>query len=376
MTTSISERKNAKGISSFTAQIRIREKGVEIHSESSTHARRPAAQAWLKKRSRELEDGGLEDIKNPKRHDPTLGEVIQKYMESLRKQAGKTKLQVLNTIKNDPISELPCSAITSQHILKFAKNLGSQPQTVGNYLSHLASVIKIARPAWGFPIDYQVIKDAKEVAKHLGITGRSNQRTRRPTLDEIDKLLTFFKAREKRDARTIPMSEIIYFGLFSTRRQAEICRLTFADFDEKHSEMMVRDMKNPGEKIGNDVRTRLPDEAVASILRRRISHKQKDDRIFPFNSDTVSRTFTETCVILGIEDLHFHDLRHEGISRLFEMGWSIPNVAQVSGHRTWTSLKRYTQLHQEGDKYQDWAWHEGIKYSLGVTLENRFAKGV
>ena len=55
------------------------------------------------------------------------------------------------------------------------------------------------------------------------------------------------------------------------------------------------------------------------------------------------------------DDLHFHDLRHEGISHLFELGWNIPKVAMVSGHRTWTSLKRYTHIRQQGDKYAEWA---------------------
>ena len=46
----------------------------------------------------------------------------------------------------------------------------------------------------------------------------------------------------------------------------------------------------------------------------------------------------------GIVDLHFHDLRHEAISRLFEMGLSVPEVALVSGHRTPAQLFRYTQM--------------------------------
>jgi site-specific recombinase XerD len=42
--------------------------------------------------------------------------------------------------------------------------------------------------------------------------------------------------------------------------------------------------------------------------------------------------------------LHFHDLRHEGVSRLFEAGYQIQEVAIVSGHKDWAQLKRYTQL--------------------------------
>jgi integrase len=76
--------------------------------------------------------------------------------------------------------------------------------------------------------------------------------------------------------------------------------------------------------------------------------------IFPYNTDAISAAFTRACKLLGIEDLRFHDLRHDGISRLFEMGWNIPQVAVVSGHRSWQSLKRYTHIRQRGDKYADW----------------------
>ena len=54
---------------------------------------------------------------------------------------------------------------------------------------------------------------------------------------------------------------------------------------------------------------------------------RRDDRIFPYSTDAISAAFTRACKVLGIEDLHFHDLRHEGVSRLFEMGWTIPQVA-------------------------------------------------
>ncbi|MET3579963.1 hypothetical protein ABID19_002994 [Mesorhizobium robiniae] len=49
-------------------------------------------------------------------------------------------------------------------------------------------------------------------------------------------------------------------------------------------------------------------------------------------------------------------MRHDGVSRLFELGFNIPKVASNSGHRSWTSLKRYTHLRQTGDKYDGWKW--------------------
>jgi len=36
----------------------------------------------------------------------------------------------------------------------------------------------------------------------------------------------------------------------------------------------------------------------------------------------------------GLVDFRFHDLRHEAISRFFELGLNIPEVAVISGHKT------------------------------------------
>jgi site-specific recombinase XerD len=48
--------------------------------------------------------------------------------------------------------------------------------------------------------------------------------------------------------------------------------------------------------------------------------------------------------ILGIEDLHFHDLRREGASRLAEDGATIPEIQSVSLHESWSSLQIYVNM--------------------------------
>ena len=153
----------------------------------------------------------------------------------------------------------------------------------------------------------------------------------------------------------IDMPRMIAFAIFSTRRQEEITRIRWDDLDCARQAVLVRDMKNRGQKIGNDVWCHLPDEAWAILQ----SMPKNEKEIFPYNARSVSAAFTRACPMLGIEDLHFHDLRHDGISRLFELGWSIPRVACVSGHRSWASLKRYTQYKKAGDKYADWPWLAG-----------------
>lgn len=346
----ITSRRRKDGSTGYTAQIRIKRNGALVHSESETFERKPAAALWLKKREAELaEPGALERLKSP---DPTLSQVIDKYLEESRRDYGKTKKQVLRTIQASRLGAMKCSEIGSAQVIEFAQSLNVKPQTVGNYMAHLASVFSIARPAWGYPLDKQAIDDAREVGRRMGVTSRSKQRQRRPTLEELEKLFDYYAELQHRRPGSLPMKDIILFAIFSTRRLDEICRIVWEDLDVQRSEVIVRDMKHPGEKIGNDVRVNVPPEAMAIILRQ----PTKAGRIFPFNGDSISTSFTRACQFLGIEDLHFHDLRHEGVSRLFELGATIPQAATVSGHRSWVSLKRYSHIERAGDKYAGWAW--------------------
>jgi integrase len=146
------------------------------------------------------------------------------------------------------------------------------------------------------------------------------------------------------------MQKIISFAIFSTRRQEEITRIAWDDYEGNR--VLVRDMKHPGDKLGNDTWCDLSPEASAIIE----SMPRTEKYIFPYSTDAISAAFTRACQVLGIEDLHFHDLRHDGVSRLFELGRTIPQAASVSGHRSWQSLKRYTHLRGTGDKYEHWQW--------------------
>jgi hypothetical protein len=74
--------------------------------------------------------------------------------------------------------------------------------------------------------------------------------------------------------------------------------------------------EEPGREIDNDVWCDLPEPALRIVR----TTPQTKDEIFPFNPDAITAAFTRACKLLSIDDLHFHDLRHDGASRLFEMG--------------------------------------------------------
>ena len=68
---------------------------------------------------------------------------------------------------------------------------------------------------------------------------------------------------------------------------------------------------------------------------------------FPYTPNALKLAWNRLKKKGNIKDLHFHDLRHEAISRFFEKGLSIPEVALISGHRDVRMLFRYTHLKAE-----------------------------
>jgi len=115
---------------------------------------------------------------------------------------------VLRAIKRYYIANQQCSTITSADIIAFANQLVSKvaPQTVANYLSHLAAVFAIVPAGVGFQLDQNAMKDAFVVAKRLGITTKSR-----------DKLKMHFGERLKRRPPSVPMQRITAFAIFFRR---------------------------------------------------------------------------------------------------------------------------------------------------------------
>lgn len=73
--------------------------------------------------------------------------------------------------------------------------------------------------------------------------------------------------------------------------------------------------------------------------------ESSDGLLFPTRADSITQAFSRAVKrIAGQESLRFHDTRHERISRLYEQGYTVVEVARISGHKTLTQLDRYTHL--------------------------------
>lgn len=196
----------------------------------------------------------------------------------------------------------------------------------------------------GIPVHPETVSEARLLLVKHGLIGRGKQRERRPTSDELDRLLAHFRKRMAHHSSLIPMADIVEFAVYSAMRQGEITRILWADVDENRQTVIIRDRKSPTQKQGNDQTIPLLGPAW-EILQRQ---PRLDPRCFPFDERSISAAFTRTCQQLGIDNLRFHDLRREGASRLIERGFTLAEVAAVTGHRSINILHQvYTKIKPE-----------------------------
>lgn len=317
----------------------IRRKGHK--SISKSFPTKGLAQEWARKVEREMDTKDFKDERGIAHI--SLADLIDRYTLEFDaiKPFGKNKkatLKMLRECLGD--TKLPGMTVDrlTEHVNARMK-AGAGGVTIAIDLTYLGGVYKAAKQLWKMPVDAEFITSVRANLEYRGISLKSKERDRRPTDDEISRLCAHYNAKTR---QIVPMSELIQFAIATAMRLNEMITIKWSDLNKTDRTIIIRDRKHPKEKIGNDQTVPLLGDAYDIVLRQ--PKIEGEDRIFPITEGTVSSIFPRACRTLGIVDLRFHDLRHEGISRLFEQGYSVPEVALVSGHRDWKVLARYTQI--------------------------------
>ena len=134
--------------------------------------------------------------------------------------------------------------------------------TVSNDLTWIGVVLRAEKGVRGLPVHPEVVEEARSACRELRLIGKSRRRERRPPATELTKLDEYFARRDGR-AR-VPMRDIIWFAIHSARQESEICRLEWADDDQRGRTGPVRDAKHPRHKEGNHRRFKFTAEAWRS----------------------------------------------------------------------------------------------------------------
>jgi integrase len=285
----------------------------------------------------------------------TFGDLVDLHVEDMQevgRPPRRSKAAVLEALK-ESLGTVKLPQLNRERLIEFGRKRAKQgagPATLAIDFAFIRTVATHAAAVHGIEVSAEEVRLARFALKHLSLVGKSGERDRRPTqdeLDELDELIEYFETNRR---QFIPMGRIVRYAVATTMRQEEICRPDWPDIDMKKRILIIRDRKDPQAKDGNDQKVPLLNltgyDAWEIMLQQRIITRGQG-RVFPYNHRSVSAAFTRACDELKIEDLHFHDLRHEGTSRLFEAGLSIEKVALVTGHKDWRTLRRDTKLKPE-----------------------------
>lgn len=358
----ISQRKLADGTIRFRAEIRISRKGLANFKESKTFSSMRLAQKWLAMREEEIEENpdillGRSDVMNI-----TLANAIEKYLDEVGNEYGRTKTYCLRLIQKFPIAQYIITKIKpadiSEHVALrkagYAK-LDLKPiatSTLQHELLHIRGVLSHAHAMWDVNVDLAGFDKATAQLRKTRQISSSGKRDRLPTTAELKKLTEYFYRKWQKPVYSYPMHLIIWFAIFSCRRESEITEMLLADYDEDNEVWKVRDLKNPNGSKGNHKEFNVLEPCrkmiellqVKSTRKRMLNRGYDKDLLIPLSPKTIGGEFRNACKILGIEGLRFHDLRHEGCTRLAEKGFTIPQIQQVSLHDSWGSLERYVSV--------------------------------
>ncbi|MFW1952026.1 tyrosine-type recombinase/integrase [Acinetobacter beijerinckii] len=360
---SIRSRSLADGTIRFRAEIRINRKDYPEYKESKTFSSRRIAENWLYKREKELNNNPTLLSGKNFLASITLNNAIGKYIEEVGGVYSKSKINTLKLLQKLPISKRPITLIKpldiSEHVnlrksgIPKLKLNGVSPSTILNELMQVRSVLSHASIMWDMDIDLNNFDKTTAQLRKTRQIAPSNKRDRLPTNEELKLLLQFFARKWKeQEYSRYPMHYIILLAIFSCRRESELTRLHLSNFDDCNQTWLVENLKSPKGSLGNnkeftvlepciDVMSFFRKDEVRSRMYKTGLNK---GLLLPLSPKTIASEFTRACVVLGIENLRFHDFRHEGCTRLAEQGLTIPQIQQISLHESWQTLQRYVSV--------------------------------
>jgi integrase len=324
----------------------VRRKGFK--SQCKTFATKAQAQAWVRHLEALQDSGDAVAIVGTY----TIGDVLRAYRkmrEKARPISDSSNEHYMLKHLESGLGDKLLARITPSDVVDYAtmrKEEGAGPYTINMDISKLGTALRYGA-AYLRITPPDIVGAARPLLSHLRLIGGGGKRERRPTEDELHRLLAHI-------AVTVGQvyADAVAFAAISAMRRGEVCAILKADIDPKTRIVPVW-RKHP--RLGKVLeRVPLIGESFDIAMRQPNS---EDGRVFPIHPQTISKYFLQACRDLGIVDLHLHDMRHEGTSRLFEEGLSIPQVALVTGHRKWENLKRYTQLAPESLTRQEPASH-------------------
>lgn len=309
-------------------QVQVRRKGSP--SVSRTFQSKADAHVWARMMEAKIDADDL-----PTNHRElkivTLGELIRRYRNEVTptKRSSEQETYRLNRLLKQKISFLPLDRLSGNEVSKFRDDrlVEVGPQAVRHELNVLAHILRIAVREWGIPLSKNPVD---EIRKPIP----PKSRDRRLNKDEWDKIVEVCETTSA--ACLLPL---ITMAIETAMRRMELLRLEWSQLNLETRTLHILETKNGSPRT-------IPLTTRAVQIFRQLAPKESG-MVFYVTESGLRYHWKRLTRRAGIEDLHFHDLRHEAISRFFEKGLSVAEVALISGHKDVRQLFRYTHLRAE-----------------------------
>lgn len=235
------------------------------------------------------------------------------------------------------------SAVSPDLVAKFRDQRladGKAANTVRLDLALLGHLYAVAMREWGVGLVYNPVRLIRKPTPGAA-------RDRRLDAGEEARLFAAVAAHSN------PMLKwIVELAIETGMRRSEITSLKLEHVDMERRIVRLLETKN------GEPRTVPLSRRATEVMREAISNPVRpgDTRLIFFGEPgrdgqrrpwQYDRVWRQILAKEGFRDLHFHDLRHEAVSRLVEQGFSDQEVSAISGHKSMQMLKRYTHLRAE-----------------------------
>ena len=314
-------------------QAQVRKKGYPTQTKSFNT--RAAAAQWVRSIEYEMDQGLF--VSRNEAETTTVGELLDRYLieYTADKKGAAPEACRIRMLLRHPLAKRFIASIRGLDMARYRDERLQQVSagSVRRELTILSQLFEVSRKEWGIFV-HNPVREIKLPKK-----GKARDRRLEDAEDGVDteESRLFAACRRCRNPYLLP---IVQFALETAMRQSEIVRLQWQHVSIKRRTAFLPDTKN------GESRT-VPLSSVAVDLLKALP-RSIDGKVFPgVTTVAVKQAFIRATRRARIEDFHFHDLRHEATTRLFERGLNIIEVSSITGHRDLQMLRRYTHLRAE-----------------------------
>ena len=270
----------------------------------------------------------------PKQTMPRLRPMLERYVAEVTptKKGESQERYRANQLMKTKLADLFMDKITGEVVAKYRDQRLTEVSnnTVRLELAFLSVVFEQSRKEWGMAVSNPV--------RQIRMPKPGKPRTRRLEAGEEEALLSACAA-----SGAHYLHSFVVLAIETGMRFGELAGVLW-----KHVDLDKRTIYLPDTKNGEARTVPLSTRAVTAI---QILPRSISGRLFTAKPGSVRSAFliaiqkAKACSHEGMfQNLRFHDLRHEAVTRLFEKGLNTFEVGSISGHKTLAMLQRYTHI--------------------------------